>query len=282
MTVLTSIDLSVWDARDIALILFILIIIAISLRIHRARAPGPVSVSDGLQAIVTIEAIITLVGSYVSYKSGNDVELTKASVDVKRQIIRSINEHSRAAVASLASPRYSEHAALAMAKSTPISLKYNDDCNCATSALNTEDYFGYLASRGRIDETTVNSLRFSLVKLLNEFENAILLLNSGVIDCVQIFDAIEELTREKAVKPYKSFISQYDRINPETDRTAPLSWVPVQEFIESGASIAAKTGRNPVDFCYEYRRLYPGKDGKYLLYSRDALNYAKDWLNVFR
>jgi hypothetical protein len=270
----------VLDAREVGLAFLILVTIVISVRIYRARTPGPLSMADGLQGIITAATIVGLVGSYIGYKNGNETDLTKASVDVRRKVIESINQDSRAAIELLKSSEYSEFAAKALAKSTPISLKYNDRCQCRARSVKVEDYFGYLAIDGLIDEGTVNALRFSLVKLLNEFESTIILLNSGIVDCEQIYDLVEELMRQPSFAAYDRFIKQYDNNRHEKDDSAPPAWAVVQEFNRVGSNILNRAGKSPDAFCRQYKRLYRGKDSKYLLYPDDVIASIKLWLRL--
>jgi hypothetical protein len=124
-----------------------------------------------------------------------------------------------------------------------------------------KEHFGYLSQNGIINEHSVNTLRFSLVKLLNEYENMILLVNNRTVDCEQVFDILRSFLNE--FKGLDQFVSEYDddkfkKSAQNSLNKAPIeaaSWDVAVNFNNDALKILKNNHSKTVSaaqFCFDY------------------------------
>lgn len=243
----------------------------ISIRAIRTRVAGTSKLGDEAQVIAAIAAVLALFATYLSYKSSAAAELTKASVEVRRNFIHSIDADAKAAIALLTSSQRSKCVAFLMVRSLPIHINDDSIQSCRGGYINVQRNFGYLVRDGSIDGKTVNRLRFSLVRLLNEYENTVILLNNGAIDCVHVFDILVDLIDSSSFNGIKRFIDEYRSLEGSGQRVGSGPWGAVIKFNEEARQILLNINQERIfdrRFCEAYSSSHRN-NGNALFYLAD-------------
>lgn len=191
---------------------------------HRIKKNSPLA-ADLSKIFTAFIALIAVIVTATAYHAANANSITQATVEIRKRLIASIDENTRAAISLIA---------LYPGAMKVITESRDIDFTALTkldkSALQASAHFGRFVTDKSIPANIPNKLRFALVKELNEYENLIRSINLRLIDCEQVTDLMVEIARSPNFAQRFNYAVIYDELHEVTDDLRMRSWGIMRQF----------------------------------------------------